>query len=218
MKDETALAVRLANMRPQLNEREWRRFLGCEAQALGRGGARVVARLSGSSRTTVRKGMQEILAGEPADGRIRRRGAGRPLIERAQPEIETALEALVSPYTRGDPMLPLRWTTKSLAHLTRALQDQGFQASTTTVKRLLRKRGYRLQSTFKNKEEKSQHPDRDNQFRYINDTVADYLSTADPAISIDCKKKELVGEYANKKLRTASCTASPGRHRRGPKR
>ncbi len=195
--DDESLAVKLAVLKPHLNERQWRLLLGAEAEAIGRGGIVLVARLSGSSRTTVQTAVNEIRAGAQPDGRVRAAGAGRRPVEDAQPGIEQALEDLVAPDVRGDPMSPLRWTTKSLAKLSKGLALAGFTASTRTVSRLLVKAGYRLQAVFKTKEG-HQHPDRDAQFGHINTTAAQFLAAGDPVISIDAKKKELVGEYANK--------------------
>ncbi|MBT8227051.1 MAG: ISAzo13 family transposase [Dactylosporangium sp.] len=184
-------------MKPHLNERQWRLLLGVEAEAIGQGGISRVARVSGASRTTVQSAVNELRAGAEPTDRVRAPGAGRPPTEQAQPGIEDALEALVSPDTRGDPMSPLRWTTKSLAKLSKGLASQGFAASTRTVSRLLGKAGYRLQVVFKTREGR-QHPDRDAQFAFINTLAAAFLAAGDPVISIDTKKKELVGEYANK--------------------
>jgi Rhodopirellula transposase DDE domain len=195
--DDEALALKLALLKPHLNERQWRLLLGAEAEAIGRGGISLMARLSGSSRSTVQGAVNELRAGAELTDRVRAPGAGRPAVEDAQPGIEQALEALVAPETRGDPMSPLRWTTKSLAKLSKGLALQGFTASTRTVSRLLGKAGYRLQAVFKTKEG-AQHPDRDAQFGYLNTTAAGFLRAGDPVISIDTKKKELVGEYANK--------------------
>jgi Rhodopirellula transposase DDE domain len=193
---EEALAGKLAVVRPFLDERQWRLLLGAEAEAIGWGGIGLVARLSGASRTTVQTGVSEVRAGVVADGRVRAPGAGRPAVEQAQPGIEDALEALVGPETRGDPESPLRWTTKSLGNLVKGLYANGFEASKKTVARLLKRAGYRLQRTFKTKEGAS-HPDRDAQFGHINATAAGFLAAGDPVISVDTKKKELVGEYAN---------------------
>lgn len=195
MTDELALAEKLAVLRPHLDERQWRLLLGAEAESLGRGGISLVARLSGASRTTVQAGVAEVRVGVLPDGRVRAPGAGRPAVEQAQPGIERALDALVSPETRGDPMSPLRWTTKSLSQLVKALYGLGFRVSKKTVGRLLKQSGYRLQATFKTKEG-AQHPDRDAQFGHINDTAARFLAAGDPVVSMDAKKKELVGEYA----------------------
>jgi len=145
----------------------------------------------------VQTAVAQIRGGAVASGRVRAAGAGRPAAEDAQPGIEQALESLVAPDTRGDPMSPLRWTTKSLAKLSKGLSMLGFRASTRTVSRLLGKAGYRLQAVFKTKEG-AQHPDRDAQFGYINTLAGGFLAAGDPVISIDTKKKELVGEYANK--------------------
>ncbi len=194
---DEVLAGKLAVLRPHLNERQWRLVLGAEAEALGRGGIALVARVSGASRTTVQSGVAEIRAGAEADVRVRAVGAGRPTVEQTQPGIVGALEALVSPETRGDPMSPLRWTTKSLAQLSNGLVARGFRASKKTVARLLKQTGYRLQSVFKTKEG-DQHPDRDAQFGHINSLAQEFLDAGEPVISVDTKKKELVGEYANK--------------------
>ncbi|SRR6266550_7365019 len=192
---ERALVEKLAVLRPHLNERQWRLLLGAEAEALGRGGIALVARLSGASRTMVQAGVNEIRAGVVTDGRVRAVGAGRPAVEQAQPGVAEALEALVAPQTRGDPTSPLRWTTKSLGHLVKGLYAAGFVVGKTTVARLLRQAGYRLQATFKTKEG-AQHPDRDAQFEHINTLAGMFLAAEDPVISVDTKKKELVGEYA----------------------
>jgi hypothetical protein len=197
MVDEDVLVAKLAVLRPFLDERQWRLLLGAEASALGRGGIAVVARASGAARSTVSMGVREIReGGGVADGRVRAVGAGRPAVQDAQPGIEEALESLVAPETRGDPMSPLRWTTKSLRWLSKALQGKGFKASERTVSRLLKAAGYRLQAVFKTKEGAS-HPDRDAQFGYINARAQEFLADGQPVISLDCKKKELVGEYAN---------------------
>ncbi len=196
MTDE-ALAGKFAVVKPYLNERQWRLYLGSEAEAIGRGGVTLVARLSGASRTTVRAGVAEIRAAVMPDGRVRAVGAGRPAVEEAQPGIAEALEDLVAAGTRGDPMSALKWTTKSLHNLVKGLYGTGFTISKKTVARLLKQAGYRLQSTFKTLEG-AQHPDRDAQFGHINTTAAGFLDAGEPVISVDTKKKELVGQYANK--------------------
>jgi DDE family transposase len=193
--DVKALAAKLATMRPLLDERQWRVLLGVEANAIGRGGVGLVARVAGVSSATVSRGVTQAREGVVADGRVRAPGAGRPRVERAQPGIHKALESLVGPDSRGDPMSPLRWTTKSLNNLVKGLAELGYVVSDTTVLRMLEVLGYRLMKTFKTKEGR-QHPDRDAQFRHINDTAAWFLATGDPVISVDTKKKELIGEYA----------------------
>jgi hypothetical protein len=184
--DDETLAAKLALLKPHLDERQWRLLLGAEAEAIGRGGISLVARLSGASRTTVQSAVAELRAGAAPTGRVRAAGAGRPPVEDAQPGIEQALESLIAPDTRGDPMSPLRWTTRSLAKLSKGLSLLGFRASRRTVSRLLGKAGYRLQAVFKTKEG-SQHPDRDAQFGYINTLAEQFLAAGDPVISIDTK-------------------------------
>jgi DDE family transposase len=179
----------LAVMRPHLNERQWRLLLGAEAVALGRGGIAAVVRASGAARATVQAGAAEVRVGVEPDGRVRAVGGGRPSVEEAQPGVAEALEGLVSPETRGDPMSALRWTTKSLHWLSKGLYAQGFKVSERTVSRLLKAAGYRLQAVFKTKEG-AQHPDRDAQFGHINAAVLGFLEAGDPVISVDCKKKE----------------------------
>ena len=191
------MGEKLAVMRPHLNERQWRLLLGAEAVAIGRGGIAAVVRASGAARATVQAGVAEVRVGVEPDGRVRAVGGGRPSVEEAQPGVVEALEGLVSPETRGDPMSALRWTTKSLHWLSKGLYAQGFKVSERTVSRLLKAAGYRLQAVFKTKEG-AQHPDRDAQFGHINAAVQEFLDAGDPVVSVDCKKKELVGEYANK--------------------
>lgn len=192
------MAQKLAVVRPFLNERQWRLLLGAEAEAIGRGGFALVAKVAGVARSTVQIGAGEIRAGVLADGRVRVEGGGRQSVEDAQPGIEDALDGLVSPETRGDPESPLRWTTKSLRALAQGLAGVGFTASQRTVSRLLKAAGYRLQAVFKTKEGSAQHPDRDAQFRYINGLAGEFLADGQPVVSVDTKKKELVGEYAVK--------------------
>jgi hypothetical protein len=193
---EEQLAARLAEIRPYLDERQWRLLLGAEARALGRGGIKLVARVVGASADTVGRGARELEQGVEPDGRVRLKGAGRPAVEEADPGLARALEALVDPETRGDPMSPLKWTTKSTSHLADELTGQGHRASPRTVARLLKEADYSLQGNAKTVEGK-QHADRDAQFRYINSQVVAFQAAGDPVISVDCKKKELVGNYKN---------------------
>ena len=134
-------------------------------------------------------------AGTPT-GRIRRPGAGRPRLEQRQPGLLAALEGLVDPLTRGDPTSPLRWTCKSRAKLASGLAQQGWRVSSTTVGRLLHQLGYRLQSARK-RQEGTSHPDRNAQFEHINATADSFLAEGQPVISVDTKKKELVGNFKN---------------------
>jgi len=155
-----------------------------------------LAQISGLSRPTVYAGVREL--DDPPDprGHIRRPGGGpKPVVER-QPGLLQALDELVDPNTRGDPESPLRWTCKSTRQLADALVGQGFQVSPDTVGRLLKQQRYTLQRTLKT-EEGAQHPDRDAQFRYVNQQAKRHLADGQPVVSVDTKKKELVGRYAN---------------------
>jgi hypothetical protein len=175
--------------------------LAAEARSLGYGGISLVARAAGVSRVTITSGVEELEAGvDPTPGRARRTGGGRKPLAETDPELLDALDALVEPETRGDPMNRLRWTTKSTRNLADELGKQGHPISHHSVGRLLAgPLGYSLQGNAKTMEGK-QHPDRDLQFRYINGQVTASLTNGQPVISVDAKKKELVGEYANKGL------------------
>ena len=176
-----------------------RLWVGVEAEALGHGGIATVARATGMAISTVTRGRNEArAAAAPADvGRIRRKGGGRPAVKDAQQGIMDALEALIDPATRGDPESPLRWTCKSTQKLAAELCAQGFAIGKHTVAKLLRECGYSLQGTHKTVEG-SQHPDRDAQFDFLNRRVKTMQRRGLPAISVDTKKKELVGDFANK--------------------
>src|ERR671937_3047917 len=167
---EEALAAMFAVVSPHLGERQRRLLAGAQARALGRGGVATVARASGMSRSTVRIGTTEIDQGPELTGRVRRPGAGRPRAAERNPALLVALDALVEPTARGDPMSPLRWTCKSTRKLATALTDQGHKVSHTTVAQLLADLGYSLQGTRRTLEGTA-HPDRDAQFRYINRCV-----------------------------------------------
>jgi hypothetical protein len=193
--DADAMVARLSMIRAHLDERAWRLLLGAEAKALGRGGITVVAAASGGHPDTVAQGVRELDYPEPIPGRVRRPGAGRPGLARTDPDLLAALDALVEPESRGDPMCSLRWTTKSTANLATALALQGHPVSARTVAKLLKESGYSLQSNVKTVEGK-QHPDRDAQFTYLNDQVSAFQDSGDPVISVDTKKKELIGNYA----------------------
>ena len=181
---------------PADHERSRRRWAAAESLAIGYGGDAVVSSATGLARETIRKGRREIARDEAPTDRIRRPGGGRPRIQQDQPGIQAALEALVDPLTRGDPTSPLRWTCKSRAKLAAALTEQGWRVSSTTVGRLLHRLGYRLQSPRK-RQEGATHPDRNAQFEHINRTADEHLSAGQPVISVDTKKKELVGNFKN---------------------
>ena len=180
-----------------LDERGRRRWAATEALSLGRGGVAAVAEATGLSDRTIRNGIQELKSREILDpGRQRRPGAGRKSRADEQPTLITALEALVEPTSRGDPVSPLRWTCKSLANLADELAQQGFVVSHTTVGQLLKQAGYSLQATRKTREGKD-HPDRDAQFAHLNRRVAAYRRGGRPAVSVDTKKKEPLGNKKN---------------------
>jgi transposase len=196
--DERLIGERFRALAPELSERGRRIWAASEARALGRGGIAAVARASGISPNTIRKGIGEIDSNDRLEGgRVRRRGGGRKPITETDPELIAALERLVADDCRGDPMQVLLWTSKSVRNLAAELREQGHEAHYTTVAALLRSLGYGLQANRKTLEG-AQHPDRDAQFRLINDRVAAAIAAGEPAISIDTKKKELVGEFANR--------------------
>jgi hypothetical protein len=195
--DESAITARFQAVSPLLDERARRLMAGSEALAIGRGGVAAVARATGLAVTTVSRGVADVRAGERIDrGRVRRPGAGRPPIEQRDPTLRRDLEALIEPTTRGDPESPLRWTTRSVRNLADELRRQGHAVSHTVVAELLHDLGYSLQSNRKVLEGTS-HPDRDAQFRHIHDAVQLQLSLGEPVISVDTKKKELVGPFRN---------------------
>ena len=187
---------RLGRIWAHLDERSRRMIAASEARQLGHGGVSIVSRACGLSRVTITKGVRELDEPPLPPGRIRRPGAGRPGILRVDPQLPGCLEALVEPLARGDPESPLRWTNKSTRALAAELTAQRHPVSHETVAQLLRQMDYSLQSNRKT-EEGSDHPDRDAQFRHINDQVRLALAKRTPVISVDTKKKELVGNYVN---------------------
>jgi hypothetical protein len=190
------LAAKFAAIFPHLDERQRRLLMGAEARAIGHGGIRLVARAAGVREATVSLGVSELDSGAEPLGRARRPGGGRKRAADTDPGLRPALLALVEPDERGDPMSPLRWTTKSARKLAAELTAQGHKVSADTVGDLLRAGGFSLQGNAKTIEGK-QHPDRDAQFRYINEQVKAHQGSGDPVISVDTKKKELVGQFKN---------------------
>lgn len=193
---EAVIVAKYAAVSAVLDERARRLWAAAESKSIGYGGDALVSDATGIARETIRKGRSEIERGGETSLRIRRPGAGRPTLKNSQPGLVEALEALVDPLTRGDPTSALRWTCKSRAKLAGALEAQGWTVSPTTVGRLLHELGYSLQSVPKNREGAS-HPERNAQFEYINAKASRFLKSRQPVISVDTKKKELVGDFKN---------------------
>ncbi len=205
MQDTTVierLGTVYANLLPMMDERLRRQWAAAEAQAYGWGGVSAVSAATGMSPKTIQRGLQELSEREAhpdavVSTRVRQVGGGRKRQTERDPALTEALEQLIDPVTRGDPESPLRWTCKSTGHLARELSAQGHPASASTVWRLLRAAGYSLQSNRKTKEG-AQHPDRNDQFTHIAACVRDFQQRGQPVISVDTKKKELIGEFFNK--------------------
>ncbi len=201
MADLTAIHRRFMAVRDALDERSRRLVAAAESVAIGRGGISAVSRATGMARQVIARGVQEL--GElskapslPSPGRQRRPGGGRKKAIELDATLLEDLERLVDPVTRGDPESPLRWTCKSVRRLAESLQQKGHQTSYRMVARLLKKLGYSLQANRKTREGAS-HPDRNAQFEYINRKVKSYMARGEPVISVDAKKKELVGNFKN---------------------
>ena len=192
---EAKIAERWRLFGPECDERRRRLWAASEAKTYGSGGVALLARVTGLAEETVRRGLAELEGGERLErGEARRSGGGRRSVVEADPAVVKDLDRLIEPATRGDPESPLRWTSKSLAKLRDALLEMGHEISERTLGKLLRAQGFRLQANQKTREG-SQHPDRDQQFEHVNETVKTALAAGQPVISIDCKKKELVGDY-----------------------
>jgi len=182
-------------LKSEFNERQRRLWAASEAMSLGRGGVSIVARATGISRPTITMGIRELEGGEHlAENRVRREGGGRKKATRKQPRLKASLDALVEPTAKGDPMSPLRWTTRSVRNLSEVLQEQGFSVSPRQVCRLLHELGYQLAANRKSIEG-GNHPDRNTQFEFINAQAAEFLRQGLPVISVDAKKKELIGNF-----------------------
>jgi hypothetical protein len=197
MDTQETIKRRYELLAPGLDERQRRLLAASEALVLGRGGGVAVSQATGVSRRVIRAGIRELQAPESLPpGRVRRPGGGRKSAVEKDPGLPAALERLIEPTTRGDPESPLRWTCKSLRKLTDALREQGHTVSQRVVANLLRTLEYSLQGNRKVLEG-SQHPDRNAQFEYLNAQVEAQLAVGEPAISVDAKKKELVGPFKN---------------------
>ena len=196
MQTEQKIAEKLAIVLPHLNEKQRRLLIAAEARTLGWGGISQVAKATGVSRVTIHKALTEIADKKILAERIRKPGGGRKDITEYYPNILEKLEALVDPVARGDPRSPLRWTCKSTRQLSQELGQKGYAISNVTVADLLHRLDYSLQANAKTLEGAS-HPDRDAQFQYINSRVREFLRRQQPVISVDTKKKELVGNFKN---------------------
>lgn len=197
-----AIKQKYEALKPEMDERGRRIWAATEAMSLGHGGITLLSQATGMAVSTIRAGQAEIRKGKPGPSpngkrRVRSPGAGRKPITERDGEIAEALDRLVEPEARGDPMSPLRWTSKSTRTLAAELTRQNHPVSHTKVAQMLESMGYRLQGTRKTREG-CDHPDRDRQFAHINEQVMRFQERGQPVISVDTKKKELVGEFANK--------------------
>ncbi len=191
-----SLRAKFEAVLPHLDERQQRLVMAAEARCLGHGGIAAVACATGASRSRISQGIAELEAGDEPLGRVRRRGGGRKALSATDPGLVEALLALVEPTRRGDPCSPLCWSTLSTRKLAAELTDAGHRVGPDTVAKLLGEQGFSLQANAKTVEG-GQHPDRDAQFGYLNDQAREHLAAGDPVISVDTKKKELVGAYRN---------------------
>ena len=212
--ENSTLTKRIQTVITLLDERQKRIYLAAEAESLGRGGMGIVSKIAGVNKNTMTAGKNDLAAlrsgkdqescfteQEPSHkkkARIRKQGGGRKTVSETQPGIVEALLRLVDGETYGNPENPLSWTTKSIRNLAEELGKEGFTVSYVTVKQLLEQEGYSLQANSKMKQVGKGHEDRDAQFQHINNTSAEYISRGEPVVSVDCKKKENLGEFANK--------------------
>lgn len=192
------MKTKISTFLPHLNEKQLRQYLASEAAYLGFGGVTKISKISGKSRPTIIQGKKELFEKPSTDTykRVRKKGGGRKSVKEKNPGILKELESLIEPLTRGDPMSPLRWTCKSTRKLAAALREKNYKVSHVVVAAMLKKLGYSLQSNAKI-HEGGKHPDRNDQFEYINTITKNHLMEKQPVISVDTKKKELVGNYKN---------------------
>ena len=188
---------RIERMRFLLNERQWRLYLANEAMSAGHGGVSKVSRISGVSRTTITKGIQELESGSTINGRVRKSGGGRNYVEEKYPDIEERIRKLVDGSTYGNPERILSYTTESLRKIQQELKLQGVNVSHETVGKILEAMGYSKQANQKMLQVGESHPDRNAQFEHINKTATEYIEMGNPVISVDTKKKENIGNFKN---------------------
>jgi hypothetical protein len=192
------LRLKLAGVLPLMNELQRRILVAAEARAYGRGGVQTLAHITGMSRQTIYRGLEDLRAKrKKPSGRIRRPGGGRKRLRDQHPQLVESLERLIEPTVRGDPQSLLRWTCKSVRNLQAQLEREGYAVSYRTIANLLHAQEYSLQANRKSREGQKDHPDRDAQFRYIHDQAQQFLRRKVPVISVDTKKKELLGNYKN---------------------
>jgi len=213
MIDETAIRARYIAIKDQLDERGRRLFVAAEKVAAGYGGTAAVSRATGVAHSTIIRGVRDLLTTPAALDRVRRKGAGRPASSEADPTVLEDLRQLVEPATMGDPMRPLLWVSKSREKLAAALRGLNHSVCANTVGKMLTRLGYSRQVNRKTKEG-SHHPDRDGQFQHINRQVMALQAASQPVISVDTKKKELIGEYKNggSDYRAAGCPDAVNTH------
>jgi hypothetical protein len=198
METDRIIKSRIETILPVLNERQKRIYLAAEAKSLGWGGKSKISKLSSVSRKTIVRGESEldIEIDTKNKNRIRKKGGGRKKVIEHQPDMLQAIENIVSPHTMGNPMNPLKWTSKSIRKITAELDKSNFNVCHEVVRQCLLDLDYSLQTNKKTKEG-GNSPDRDAQFEHINHTAKEFIASCDPVISVDCKKKELIGEYKN---------------------
>lgn len=198
-RDISGLKIRIETMLPILNERQRRIFLATEARTIGYGGISQISAISGISRITIMQGIKEIENGHITQSvnRCRREGGGRKRISELQPGVNKELENILEGNVSGDPMKPLMWTSKSIRNIEKALKERGYSISYSTVSEILKTLGYSLQSNRKALPIQKQHPERNEQFEYINEQAKKFFLNGSPVLSIDAKKKEIVGNFKN---------------------
>ncbi|MDR2569581.1 MAG: ISAzo13 family transposase [Oscillospiraceae bacterium] len=192
---EEAIQLRIHSVLPHLNEQQRRIYLGAEAHSIGWGGISKISSLSGVCRRSISNGVKEAGEAKP-ESRIRKKGGGRKKDSEKNPQLLLDIKEIITPHTMGNPENPLVWSSKSIRKVANALQKKGYKISHETVRKSMQELGYSLQSNKKTKEGGT-HPDRDAQFEHINTLAKEFLAAGDPVISVDCKKKELIGEYKN---------------------